>query len=61
MSINWHKSSESMSNGHCVEVAARGGGVLVRDSKDPDGPVLSFSDAEWVAFLVSVKRYALYT
>jgi hypothetical protein len=29
--------------------------VLVRDSKDPAGPRLAFTAAEWVAFLAGVK------
>ena len=28
---------------------------LMRDSKDPDGPKLAFSGAEWDAFLRDVK------
>ena len=24
--------------------------ILVRDSKNPDGPVLSFAEGEWLAF-----------
>jgi hypothetical protein len=29
--------------------------VLVRDSKDPDGPKLAFTTAEWDAFLAGAK------
>lgn len=52
----WHKSSYSPSGGNgCVEVAdnlvAEHGIVLVRDSKDPAGPILTFTRSEWVAFL----------
>ena len=48
----WVKSSLSFSNGNCVEVAALpGGGVGVRNSRDPHGPVLRFTPAEWQAFL----------
>ena len=48
----WIKSSLSFSNGNCVEVAALAGGdVGVRNSRDPDGPVLRFTPAEWRAFL----------
>ncbi|NDU77852.1 DUF397 domain-containing protein [Actinomadura sp. DSM 109109] len=37
----WRKSSYSTSNGgNCVELADAAGTVAVRDSKDPDGPVL---------------------
>ncbi|MEU9870374.1 DUF397 domain-containing protein [Actinomadura sp. NPDC048021] len=37
----WRKSSYSASNGgNCIELAGAGDAVAVRDSKDPDGPVL---------------------
>ncbi|MYU54924.1 DUF397 domain-containing protein [Streptomyces sp. SID7805] len=35
----------------CVEVAVNIPGVIaVRDSKDPDGPVLRFGPLQWAAF-----------
>ncbi len=46
----WRKSSRCATSG-CVEVARVGDSVLVRDSKDPDGPVLTFDREEWTAFL----------
>jgi hypothetical protein len=49
--LTWHKSSYSGYNGDCVRVAATESAILVRDSKDPDGPVLSFTPDEWRAFL----------
>lgn len=45
----WRKSSFSSPN-NCVEVAMLPDGVAVRDSKDPGGPVLIFTPAEWDAF-----------
>lgn len=49
--LAWRKASASASNGNCVEVAPMpSGGVAVRDSKDPDGPILRFTAAEWAAF-----------
>ncbi len=45
------KSTHSATNCTCVEVGHDGADVLVRDSKDPDGPVLRFTAAEWTAFL----------
>lgn len=51
----WCRSSHSAEEGHCVEVGMREAGVLARDSKDPDGPVLSFGADAWGAFLDAVK------
>jgi hypothetical protein len=52
MNAAWVKSSHSFSNGNCVEVAELpGGSVGVRNSRDPDGPVLKFTQEEWDAFL----------
>jgi uncharacterized protein DUF397 len=52
----WRKAAYSASNGSCVEVAPIDGGVAVRDSKDPDGPILSYTAAEWFAFLHGAKN-----
>jgi hypothetical protein len=41
--------------GSCVEVASSGDGVAIRDSKNQGGPMLWFTPAEWVAFLVGAK------
>ena len=52
----WRKSSRSGSSGNCVEVADNLPGVVaVRDSKDPEGPALTFSPAVWQAFLNDAK------
>ncbi|WP_067813602.1 DUF397 domain-containing protein [Nocardia inohanensis] len=50
----WFKSSRSANANECVEVAflgAEAAHVGVRDSKDPGGPALVFSGAEWDRFL----------
>jgi hypothetical protein len=53
----WRKSSYSGNNGgDCIEVTSNLGDVVaVRDSKDPEGPVLVFSPAVWRAFAAGVK------
>jgi hypothetical protein len=53
----WVKSSRSAGNG-CVEVGTcdlAPGHVHVRDSKDPNGPRLTFTPVEWEAFLAGVR------
>ena len=51
----WIKSSLSAYNGNCVEVAGlTGNRTRVRDSKHPRGPALSFTPAEWDAFIGGV-------
>ncbi len=50
----WQKSTAS-AQGNCVEVAIEAREVLVRDSKAPDGPVLSFSPRAWSTFIERVK------
>jgi hypothetical protein len=47
----WRKSSWSSSTANCVEVALAHETVGVRDSKNPDGPMLVFPDAAWRAFI----------
>ncbi|WP_327099240.1 DUF397 domain-containing protein [Nocardia vinacea] len=52
----WYKSSRSSSTKDCVEVAHLDGGTVgVRDSKNPTGPALVFSPAEWDAFTAGVQ------
>ena len=52
--VEWHRSSLCGSNA-CVEVAKVTGGYLIRDSKDPDGTALSFTEQEWTAFLAGLE------
>jgi hypothetical protein len=48
----WRKSSHSQEvTANCVEAARFTRGIGVRDSTDPDGPVLLFGEPEWAAFL----------
>ena len=51
----WRKSSRSQYNA-CVEVCFCGDSVPLRNSRDPDGPVLVFTAPEWDAFVEGVKR-----
>ena len=54
----WRKSSYSNGQANCVETAAIGQDgrvVIVRDSKAPAGPVLTFRPSAWRRFTTSVK------
>jgi hypothetical protein len=53
-SLLWRKSTAS-GGGNCVEVAFTEKAVFVRNSNTPSGPVISFSNSEWMAFLVSIR------
>jgi Domain of unknown function (DUF397) len=54
--VRWRKSARSSAQGNCVELARLPGhGVAVRNSRDPEGPALLFTDAELEAFLGGVK------
>ena len=50
----WRKSSRSQFSA-CVEVCFVGEDVPLRNSRDPDGPVLVFTAPEWDAFVAGVK------
>jgi len=57
--LSWRKSSYSGgSGGNCAEVATVPGAILVRDSKDADGPRLAFGRQAWEAFAAKVKQQA---
>ena len=47
----WRTSSYSAFNGNCVRVAPAPDRVLVRDSKNPEGPALAVPTPAWRAFL----------
>jgi Domain of unknown function (DUF397) len=53
---NWRKSSYSFANHNCVEVGTGLAMVAVRDTMDPDGPVIGVSPRAWIEFTEHVKR-----
>ncbi|RKS78897.1 uncharacterized protein DUF397 [Actinomadura pelletieri DSM 43383] len=53
----WRTSSYSgSSGGECVEVASLGDANAVRDSKNPEGDVLTLSPDAWAAMLSETKQ-----
>jgi hypothetical protein len=55
--MKWRKSSYSgQSGGNCIEVADSTSRVLIRDTKDRNGPTLRFSANAWRRFANQLKR-----
>ncbi|MFE8952161.1 DUF397 domain-containing protein [Streptomyces althioticus] len=54
--LTWFKSSYSSGaeTDSCVEIAMGPTTVHIRDSKNTDGPRLTFATAAWAGFLTSV-------
>ena len=50
----WHKSRASAAS-NCVEVRFAGERVLVRNTKNRQGALLTFTHGEWHAFLTGVR------
>jgi hypothetical protein len=52
----WRRSTRGHDESDaCVEVAVLADGYAVRNSADPGGPVLFFTQAEWDAFVGGAK------
>jgi hypothetical protein len=54
--LSWRKASRSAGNGECVEVASTLGRISVRDSKDPEGPVLTYPADAFRSFLDIARK-----
>ncbi len=54
-SARWFKSSRSGASENCVEAAFLPNDLVgVRDSKNPSGPALIFTAAEWSSFTAAL-------
>lgn len=56
MTKTWFKSSYSVANSACIEVAVDADTrILMRDSKNPSGDILTFDRNGWNAFIEDVR------
>jgi hypothetical protein len=53
--LEWRKARRSANNGACVELALAARQVLIRDSKDQNGPMIGYSQSSWRLFVASAK------
>ncbi|WP_242888086.1 DUF397 domain-containing protein [Actinomadura litoris] len=53
--LNWRKASASGEGQDCVEVAAAGPSVLVRDSHDHAAGLLSLNSTQWRALVRAIR------
>ena len=53
--IPWRKAAKSAAT-NCIKVARRNGIIVIGDTKNPAGPVLSYSRDEFDAFLDGAKK-----
>lgn len=57
LGVTWQKSHRSSPSGNCVELAQlpHGGGVALRNSRDPEGPALIYTHDEIRAFILGAR------
>lgn len=51
----WRTAAKS-GGGNCIQVMRRNDVIMIADSKDPRGPILSYTLQEFDAFLDGAKR-----
>jgi predicted secreted Zn-dependent protease len=52
--LKWRRSS-TCDGGACVMVARHGDSVVLGNTSQPDGPVYTYTRAEWKEFLAGAK------
>ena len=52
--LSW-RTAYQCNGGACIRVAADGDAVMIGSSQ-PNGPVLSYSRAEWTAFVEGIRQ-----
>ena len=57
--VSWRSSSASSTLGATIQVAHLAGRIWVRDSKNPDGPILEFPSENWAVFIDAVQYVKL--
>jgi hypothetical protein len=53
--LSWRVANRC-NGGACIQVASQDDKVFFSDSKNPSGPILTYSRAEWEAFAEGIRR-----
>ena len=53
--LTW-RTALNCNGGACVQVAATEQGVLLGNTRQPTGPVISYTPDEWHAFVTGIKK-----
>jgi hypothetical protein len=53
--LDW-RVALACNGGECIRVAPQGSEVVIGDSKNPNGPVLTYSRPEWRAFVDGIRQ-----
>ena len=53
--LDW-RVSRTCESGACIMVARNGNSVVFGNTQYPDGPVFTYTDAEWREFLAGAKQ-----
>jgi hypothetical protein len=56
VNTDWIKASASGQGGNCIEMRRQADRIEVRDSKEPQGPVLTFTPSEFSAWVDGAKK-----
>lgn len=54
-SLTWF-TSLSCESGACVQVASDQNAILIRNSRQPEGPLLEYTPEEWHEFVSGIKK-----
>jgi hypothetical protein len=53
--LSW-RVAQRCNGGECVRVAAHGDSIMIGHTEYRDGPVISYTRAEWAAFVEGIKQ-----
>lgn len=53
--LSW-RTARSCNGGACIQVAPSGEMIVIGDTKNPRGPVLTYTQEEWAEFVIGVKQ-----